>query len=239
MLNDVSFKLRRRTIPDVVAEHIRRMIFDGELTAGQRIPREQIAENLGISVTPVREALTMLEHNGLVTIEAHRGAYVRTLEREFVSDHYSVVGLLIGLSAERVALAQQRQTIERLRRLTEECAAEFAGARVAEIAFDYHYTLNHAVPARQLRNMLRTVSPLIPSNFLEFMPGIIGQIKRGLGVLTEAIEAADPDRARLEARRYMQEQGELVIQWIEAHHIAQPTAPPAPVVASTRESVGG
>jgi DNA-binding GntR family transcriptional regulator len=59
---------------DQAALYIRRLIFDGDLRPGTRVPQDEIAQTLGVSRIPVREALIALEREGWVTIELHRGA---------------------------------------------------------------------------------------------------------------------------------------------------------------------
>jgi DNA-binding GntR family transcriptional regulator len=61
--------LHRKSNGEEAAIHIRRMIFDGELRPGERVPQDEIALALGISRIPHREALVALEHQGWVTNE--------------------------------------------------------------------------------------------------------------------------------------------------------------------------
>jgi DNA-binding GntR family transcriptional regulator len=64
-----------------VAGHLRAAILDGDLAPGERIRQEEVAERLGASRLPVREALRMLEAEGLVEQEPHKGARVARLDR--------------------------------------------------------------------------------------------------------------------------------------------------------------
>ncbi|HLT70291.1 MAG TPA: GntR family transcriptional regulator, partial [Acidimicrobiales bacterium] len=59
---------------EVAALHVRRMIFEGRLRPGDRVPQDAVAAELGISRIPLREALIALEREGWVRLEAHRGA---------------------------------------------------------------------------------------------------------------------------------------------------------------------
>ena len=56
--------LVRRNVGEIVADHIRRLVFDGSLADGERVPQREIAEALGVSSIPVREALVALEREG-------------------------------------------------------------------------------------------------------------------------------------------------------------------------------
>jgi DNA-binding GntR family transcriptional regulator len=69
-------------LSDRVYRHIRRLIMTGKLKGGQRIPEQAIAENFGVSRTPIREALRRLEEHGLVEIEPRRSTKVATVTLE-------------------------------------------------------------------------------------------------------------------------------------------------------------
>src|SRR5438105_3486589 len=91
----------RSTMEDA-AVYIRRLIFDGELKAGIRVPQDELAAALGRSRVPVREALIALEREGWVTMIPQRGAYVSTLTSAAIRDHYEMLGFVYGLAARRV-----------------------------------------------------------------------------------------------------------------------------------------
>src|SRR5438309_4938898 len=109
-------RLTRRSSGDEAALLIRRMIFDGELRPGERVPQDDVAAMLGISRIPVREALIALEREGWVTIEMHRGAFVNSLDAPAVRDNYELFGIVYGFAARR---AIERSGQELLVRLTE------------------------------------------------------------------------------------------------------------------------
>ncbi|MGF6241795.1 DNA-binding transcriptional regulator, GntR family [Paraburkholderia phenazinium] len=69
-------KIVRSTTVDLVLEAIRGKILRGELGSGEALRQEALAEELGVSRVPVREAITRLQGEGLVTVIAHKGAYV-------------------------------------------------------------------------------------------------------------------------------------------------------------------
>ncbi|WP_373069076.1 GntR family transcriptional regulator, partial [Gemmatimonas sp.] len=74
--------LRHRPLREVVAERIREMIITGELAQGERLIEDRLAEQLGVSRNPVREAIRSLEATGLVEVLPRRGAYVADLDLE-------------------------------------------------------------------------------------------------------------------------------------------------------------
>jgi len=93
------------TLADKVEARVREEIVHGERPTGSRLNEVEIAADLGVSRGPVREALQRLAHNGLVTLESHRGAFVRRLELGEVRELFEV---RIALECEAAALAAVR-----------------------------------------------------------------------------------------------------------------------------------
>src|ERR1700681_724882 len=104
----------RRSSGEQAALYIRRLIFDGELRPGARVPQEEIAQTLGISRIPIREALIALEREGWVTIEMHRGAFITAINVQAVRDHYELYGLLQGFAVRRALATQDSEWIDHL-----------------------------------------------------------------------------------------------------------------------------
>ena len=65
-----------KSLTEIVAQRVRQAIIDGEFALGQMISEETLAESFGVSRTPVRDALTLLQTTGLVEIRSKRGSYV-------------------------------------------------------------------------------------------------------------------------------------------------------------------
>ncbi len=91
-----------------MAEHIRRLIFEGSLRQGDHLRQDEIAAELGVSRIPVREAVIALDREGWLMIEPHRGAFVHGLDEDAVRDHYDVFGLIFGLTAQRATVRSRR-----------------------------------------------------------------------------------------------------------------------------------
>jgi len=94
-----------RTISGAVAARLRQEIVAGELPAGARLRQVEIARRLGVSTTPVREALAALQREGLVTLHPQRGAVVFLPSVDDLREHYEIrialEELAVGKAAER------------------------------------------------------------------------------------------------------------------------------------------
>lgn len=85
---------KKETYSNQVAEFIRKMIRDGELLPGVPVKEANLAERLGISRAPIREALQELNYEGLVTSEPQKGKHVRKMSPKDILDSYVVGGIL-------------------------------------------------------------------------------------------------------------------------------------------------
>ena len=99
---------------DVVFEHLRNSILKGELKPKERLMEVQLAQQLGVSRTPVREAIRKLELEGLVVMIARKGAYVADLSVKDILDVIEVRSVLEGLAT---SLAAERMTEEEIEEL--------------------------------------------------------------------------------------------------------------------------
>lgn len=109
--------LTPRALYQEVAEQLRQRIFDRALEPGSWIDELKIAEEFGISRTPLREALKVLAAEGLVTMKVRRGAYVTEMSDKDLRDVYHLLGLLESDAAAVVATqasAAQRQSLQDL-----------------------------------------------------------------------------------------------------------------------------
>ncbi len=103
-----------QTVQEAAVGHLRNLILNGQLEPGQRLLQEELAEQLGISRTPIREALQQLANEGLVNISSYKGASVARFSAPEMIETYSV---RIALESYAASLAAERVTEEDLRRL--------------------------------------------------------------------------------------------------------------------------
>ncbi|MCV0428422.1 MAG: GntR family transcriptional regulator [Roseibium sp.] len=95
-----------KTITTQAMEQIRQLIFDGELAAGSDHLESELADRLGMSRTPVREATLMLAQQGLLEVRPRKGVRIATLSLKDMEEIYSVLTELESLAAEEAAQAR-------------------------------------------------------------------------------------------------------------------------------------
>jgi DNA-binding GntR family transcriptional regulator len=105
------------TLPSQIAVRIGHAIVEGEFQPGQKLREVDLAQSFGVSRASVREALRLVESEGLVTILPQRGAQVTALTAEEVRDVFEIRANLMGLACQRLATAATPETARRLEEL--------------------------------------------------------------------------------------------------------------------------
>lgn len=107
----------RRSLSQEVAALIKKQMVDGVLNPGDRIVETKLAKELGLSQTPIREAIRQLSGEGIVTIVPNKGPVVQTLSQKDIFEIYSIRAVLEGLAmrmATQVATAEEIEAVQRI-----------------------------------------------------------------------------------------------------------------------------
>jgi DNA-binding GntR family transcriptional regulator len=88
---------------DQVVAFILNQVLTGKLRTGDRVDRNEIAAELGVSRVPIQEAIVQLEHDGLLSTRYHRGAFVSRFDADTVAEHHELHGVLNGMASARAA----------------------------------------------------------------------------------------------------------------------------------------
>src|SRR3954469_16418423 len=92
--------ISRRPLHEEAVERLRELIVQGQLAPGQRLNERLLCQQLGISRTPLREAIKLLASEGLVALLPNRGSQVATLEAGRLAETLAVMGALEALAGE-------------------------------------------------------------------------------------------------------------------------------------------
>ena len=142
-----SKSLAPRPLYEEVAELLRQRIFKRELEPGNWIDELKIAEEYGISRTPLREALKVLAAEGLVTMKVRRGAYVTEVSKSDLSDVYHLLSLLESDAAGVVATKATDAELAELQKLHKELEV---AAKPGKANTDQFFALNEQFHMRLL-----------------------------------------------------------------------------------------
>lgn len=116
------------TLSVEIARHLREAIIRGELAAGEKINESRVTRELSLSRSPVREALRILEAEGLVTLEPHRGAHVRAASEADLEEIFDVRLMIESHGLRRDVHRVTPEAIAPLRRAVEDARAALAAA---------------------------------------------------------------------------------------------------------------
>lgn len=205
-----------RSASEGACEVIRAAIVDGRLAPGRRLKEEELARELGMSRTPVREALLVLQSEGLVESIPRRGATVRAYAVDDLDDTYQLRALLEGYAAQRAA---SRISAEDVARLEESCdkfdrlgAADDLLELVKENLF-FHNVILDAADSDRLRALVRNVIeiPLVYKSFYWYSPEekLISQHYHRQ--LARAMRVGDAERAELIMKEHVLEARDFLL----------------------------
>ena len=104
-----SSPISRKSLHSEVTDRIRQLIVESHLQPSQRVPELEISRDLGVSRTPIREALKVLASEGLVELLPLRGAVVKTFSKKDATDMLELMALLEVFAAEKACKAEQKK----------------------------------------------------------------------------------------------------------------------------------
>lgn len=212
----------RTSSGEQIASHIRWLIFDGTLRPGMRVPQDAIARNLGVSRIPVREALIVLEREGWVTIEMHRGAFINALDEQSVHDHYELFGLLYGFAARRALARATPGLSARLADIQSEFAAAGEPDELRRLSIAFNGAIVDAAASPRINVPIRAMSALVPGSFFASVPGAIEVERRGLAAIVKAMQKNDGDKASAEYLKMMRAVGDTVVALFKERNLFEP-----------------
>ena len=202
-------RLAPRALYEEVAERLRQRIFSRELAPGDWIDEMKIADELGISRTPLREALKVLAAEGLVTMKVRRGAYVTEVSEKDLRDVYHLLALL---ESDAVAVVAERASPDQVAALQALHTELEAAARPGQVNRERFFAINErfhmqvlAIADNRWRDQvvadLRKVMKLHRHNSL-LKQGRIAESLAEHRALMAAIELRDPAAAGARMRAH-------------------------------------
>lgn len=201
-----------------VASHIRNQILSGRLSPDVKIDQDALADELGVSRQPVREALIALSVEGLVRLVPRKGAFVAPLTPRDVMDHFAIYGLVSGLAARRAAEAASPDLVEKLSTAHRELIEAQKWERQAESNEVFHREINRAGGSRRLLAVLRTMARSMPTDFFD-APGWHEVACDDHEKILEAIRNRDGDTAHASMVQHLERSGKWTVDMLSERGI--------------------
>lgn len=198
-----------KPLRELVFEALREAIITGALKPGERLMEVQLADELGVSRTPVREAIRKLEHEGFVVMIPRKGAYVADISLKDVVEIFDVRTALEALAAQLAAERASDEDLERTERILVEygeCVESGDIARLIEVDTRFHEAIYQMAGNSRLKQMLSLLGEQVMryrTMTLSHKPRMRKALEEHRRIV-EAIAARDAQRAARLAREHIE-----------------------------------
>jgi DNA-binding GntR family transcriptional regulator len=205
-----------------VIDETRRRILTGELATGVNLSELALAEEFGVSRTPVREALKQLQTEGLVEIRPRVGTFVTTPSRREVTELFDMKELLEGAAARLLAQRGRVPELDRLQenvRQAEHAVARDDRAKYAQLVEEFHDLVVAGADNSKLKAHYRTLMNQLAYSRLVYtslrQPGRAIQSDREHRRILELIQAKDGDTAERVMREHVRASRQALLAGLE------------------------
>jgi DNA-binding GntR family transcriptional regulator len=160
----MNTKLKNRPLYEDVADRLRDQIFAKQLAPGSWLDEQSLAEQFGISRTPMREAIKALASEGLVTMKLRRGAYVTEVNRSDLDQIFTVLSLLEGQAAKEAAIKateDELNLLDHLHHRLETAAADRDIEQFFEINGKFHELIQQIAGNRWMNGVIEDLRKVL------------------------------------------------------------------------------
>lgn len=208
-----------RQLSAEVTNLVREQIVSGQLRPGSFIRQEHIAEELGLSATPVREGLLALRGEGFVLLHPRRGFVVAPLEGRDIRDLFTAQALLAGEMAARAAHRLDDQMLDELGSMhcsLREAASAGEADRVEELNHAFHRVVNLAAEAPKLAWVLSRTVRFAPHHFFATVEGWPAASAQDHEAILSGLRTHDGEAARNAMCLHIENAGRLLAEHFDA-----------------------
>jgi DNA-binding GntR family transcriptional regulator len=181
---------------DLVVSHVVNLVLTGKLRSGDRVDRNEIADDLGLSRVPIQEAVVQLEHDGILSTQYHRGAYVERFDESVVREHHELYGLLSGIASARAAVDGLPRIFDQLAALIDVMRGSKESRAFQETASQFRRVINDEYAGPRLQAAIRASQTFMPRAFWVSYLNNHNELLPFYEAETAAIHRRDPDGAR-------------------------------------------
>ncbi|HEX9834060.1 MAG TPA: GntR family transcriptional regulator [Mycobacterium sp.] len=181
---------------DLVVTHVVNLVLTGKLRSGDRLDRNEIAHELGVSRVPIQEAVVQLEHDGILSTQYHRGAYVERFDHSVVREHHETYGVLSGIAAARAAADPEARILHRLESLLDVMRGNREARAFQDASWQFRAAINEEYCGPRLLALIRASHAFIPRDFWATYLHSYEEMLSHYEAEVDAIRRGDPDAAR-------------------------------------------
>jgi DNA-binding GntR family transcriptional regulator len=222
---------------DLVVSHVVNLVLTGKLRSGDRIDRNEIAQELGLSRVPIQEAVVQLEHDGVLSTQYHRGAYVERFDESVVREHHELYGLLSGIASARAAVDGLPRILDTLGALLDVMRSSKESRAFQETAWKYRRVINDEFAGPRLQAAIRASQTFIPRTFWLAYLNNHDEILPFYEAETAAIQRRDPDGARAACAERAELMARIMLTELVRRGVFRPAGAARPATFSSGASI--
>ncbi|MDQ0219519.1 GntR family transcriptional regulator [Peribacillus cavernae] len=213
MKKNLNLKLEDRdTLHLKVTNVIRQEILNGNIEPGERLVQEDLAHSLGVSRMPIREALRLLEAEGLIQLEPHKGAIVKSMEVEDVEEIYELRSRLEGLAVSKSADKLSGEAIVELEKLTIQMKNSEEVEDFVKANIEFHSILMKHCTWKRLTAMIEKLWNGFPQHTPTMLSGQIDKSNKEHEEILEAVKRKDAEHAGVLISNHIKRTGVLLVK---------------------------
>ena len=218
---------------DQVVSHIINLVLTGKLRSGDRVDRNEVAHELGLSRVPIQEAVVQLEHDGILSTRYHRGAFVERFDESVVLENImSCTGCFSASRRRAPPPTRDRRCSSQLDSLTEFMRANRESRAFQEAAWQYRQTINEEYAGPRLLAEIRASQSFMPRMFWVTYLNNHDEMLPFYEAETAAIHDRDPDGARAACAGRSEAMGRIMVAELVRRGVFRPSG-----LAATEPSV--
>lgn len=217
----MNIKLDHSTLQEKVTSTLRHAVLTKKYTAGERLVQDGLANWLGVSRMPIREALRCLEREGLVEMLPHKGAVVTEISAEDIEELYFLRSLLEGLTVQKSMYYLTLKDREELEKLVECMDIDITNQdheKFVKHNHEFHQLLQKGCKWKKIKMLCQELWNGYPAYVPSLLPETIQVSNEEHKRMLKALDLKDPIKLRNLVEQHVSRSGEALTAYLYDHH---------------------
>lgn len=204
-------------LSSTVASYLREKIMSGKLKSGDFLRIDAIAQEMGVSTTPVREGLLLLQSESFVRLLPRRGFVVNSFGKDDLRDIFWAQAVVCAELAARATNVMTKQQLTQLQKLDAEHDEAFKAGddRHVQLGYEFHRFINLAAQSPRLALLLGSLTKQLPIEFYASIEGQVADTLQYHPIILDAMRMKDSDAVRSLMFRHIMSGAENLIESLE------------------------